>query len=198
MKNKIYKAKKKIISVYAHKHPLMFFAIIFNIFVITAILMSNAIIDDMELLLARNMIFKKPNPELQREVEEMLEGYPMVAMAPYIASEKREVAAYLVAIGKKESAWGKRAPKLDGEDCYNYWGFRRKTARMGSGGHTCFDSPEDAVRIVAWRINQLIKKGYDTPSKMVVWKCGDCTGPEAAGATKWVQDVDLYYQQLTN
>lgn len=190
--------KEKAVEKYAHEHPLMFFALVFNVFVIVVIFVSNAMIDDLDSLVAQKILFKKPNLELQREIEEMLEGYPMVTMAPYIASENREVAAYLIAIGKKESAWGKRAPKLGGKDCYNYWGFRRKRDRMGSGGHTCFDSPEDAVRTVAWRINRLIKKGHDTPSEMIVWKCGDCTGPEAAGAEKWIQDVNLYYQKMIN
>ena len=190
--------KKKIISSYAHEHPLMVFAIVFNVFVITVILMSNAVLDELDVINARRILFNQPNPALQKEVEKILDGYPMVEMAPYIATQNREVAAYLVAIGKKESAWGKRAPKLDGEDCYNYWGFRRQNDRMGSGGHTCFDSPEEAVRIVGKRIKNLVKKGYDTPAKMVVWKCGSCTGPEAAGSGKWIQDVDLYYQQLIN
>lgn len=188
--------KKKIIDGYAHEHPLIFFAIVFNVFVITVIFLSNAVIDEFDMVNARRIIFNQPNPQLQMQVEEMLEGYPMVEMAPYIAQQNKQVAAYLVAIGKKESAWGKRAPKLNGEDCYNYWGFRKKTKRMGSGGHTCFDSPEEAVRIVAKRIKNLVRKGYDTPTEMVLWKCGNCTGPEAAGAGKWIQDVDLYYQKM--
>ncbi len=67
---------------------------------------------------------------------------------------------------------------------------------MGSGGHTCFDSSEEAVRVVGRRIRQLIRQGYDTPAEMVLWKCGRCDGPEAAGAQKWIQYVDFYYQQM--
>ncbi|PID52033.1 MAG: hypothetical protein CR972_03965 [Candidatus Moraniibacteriota bacterium] len=196
MKKKLQKTKKKIISAYAHKHPLLFFMIVFNVFVITVIFVSNAMIDDLDMINAKRILFHQPDPELQREVEIMLAGYPMVEMAPYIAAENRKVAAFLVAIGKKESAWGKRSPKLHGKDCYNYWGFRRKDKKMGSEGHTCFDSPEQAVRIVARRIHHLIKRGYDTPEKMVLWKCGDCTGPESVGAGKWIQDVDLYYKKM--
>jgi hypothetical protein len=196
MKKKMHIIKKKLIRAYAHKHPLIFFAIVFNIFVFFAIFMTNAIIDDFDRIIVQKIFFKKPDPVLQKELEEMLVGYPMATMAPYIASENKRVAAYLVAIGKKESAWGERSPKLDGKDCFNYWGFRRKSERMGSGGHTCFDSPEEAVRIVAWRIDRLIKKGYDTPAEMVIWKCGDCSGPEAVGASKWIRDVDLYYQKM--
>lgn len=190
------KLKQKIIDGYAHEHPLIFFAIIFNIFVITAIFMSNAVIDEFDIIKAKRILFNQPNLELQRQVEEMLEGYPMASMAPYIARENKQVAAYLVAIGKKESSWGEHVPVLNGEDCFNYWGFRKKQDRMGSGGHTCFDSPEEAVYIVAKRIKSLIKKGYDTPTEMVLWKCGRCDGPEAAGASKWIQDVDLYYNKM--
>jgi uncharacterized linocin/CFP29 family protein len=68
---------------------------------------------------------------------------------------------------------------------------------MGSGGHTCFDSPRDAVNTVSRRIKSLIKKGYDTPEKIVVWKCGySCAGHSSASVNKWIQDVDLYYQQM--
>lgn len=158
--------------------------------------MTNAVIDEFDLIDAKRVLLNQPDPRLQAQAEEMLAGYPMVVMAPHIARQNKKVASFLIAIGKKESAWGKRAPKLDGEDCYNYWGFRKKTDRMGSGGHTCFDSPEEAVNIVARRIRALIRRGYDTPTEMVVWKCGDCSGPEAVGAGKWIQDVDYYYQRM--
>jgi hypothetical protein len=71
---------------------------------------------------------------------------------------------------------------------------------MGSGGHTCFDSPQEAVTIVGARISQLVnEENIDTPEKMIVWKCGyDCDGPEAAGSQKWIKDVDYYYRQLIN
>jgi hypothetical protein len=107
------------------------------------------------------------------------------------------VAAFLVAIAKKESGWGKYTPKLNGKECYNYWGFRQKREKMGSGGHTCFNSQEEAVRIVAHRIKRLIRKGYDTPEKIVVWKCGyNCNGHSNVSVNKWIQDVDYYYQQM--
>ncbi len=191
-------SKEKFISCYRHKHPLLFFAIIFNIFVITVILTISAINKDLDLLNAKRILFNQPNPAILADSEEILEGYPMLEMAPYIAKENREVAAFIIAIAKKESAWGKRTPKLNGEECYNYWGFRKKRERMGSGGHTCFDSPEDAVRTIAMRIDDLIDKGYDTPSKMVIWKCGSCNGAARIGSQKWIEDVDHYYQQMIN
>ncbi len=196
MKKKTSRKTKGALYTYAHKHPLMAFMVLFNVFVITAIFMSNAIVNEFDMIAAKRILFNQPDPVLQKEIEDMLAGYPMAEMAPYIATENRTVAAFLVAIGKKESAWGKHAPVLNGEDCFNYWGFRRKGDRMGSGGHTCFDSPEQAVHIVGRRIHRLVKKGYDTPEKMVLWKCGRCTGPEATGAGKWIADVDFYYQKF--
>lgn len=141
--------------------------------------------------------FDQTNPVLLAKTTEMLKGYPMESMAPYIAQQDPQVAAFLIAIGKKESAWGKRAPKLNGRDCYNYWGFRQKRARMGSGGHTCFDSPSEAVKVVSDRIEDLIKKKYDTPREMIVWKCGfSCSGHSSTSVQKWIQDVDYYYNMV--
>lgn len=136
----------------------------------------------------------------EKEINDMVAGYPIERMTKYIAKQDPKVAAFLVAIAKKESAWGERKPILDGEDCFNYWGFRLKSDRMGSGGHTCFDSPEEAVAIVGSRLNHLVnEEKIDTPKEMVIWKCGyACNGPEAAGSEKWIKDVDYYYKQLIN
>ncbi|EKE15907.1 MAG: hypothetical protein ACD_11C00077G0004, partial [uncultured bacterium] len=136
----------------------------------------------------------------EKEINDMVAGYPIERMTKYIAKQDPKVAAFLIAIAKKESAWGERKPVLDGEDCFNYWGFRLKSDRMGSGGHTCFDSPEEAVTIVGSRINHLVnEEKIDTPKEMVIWKCGyRCDGPEASGSEKWIRDVDYYYKQLIN
>ena len=139
---------------------------------------------------------KEVNLELKAKIENITEGYPIKDMASEIAKQDEQVAAFLVAIAKKESAWGKRTPKLKGEECYNYWGFRRKRLLMGSGGHTCFDGPEDAVKTVASRIENLVAKGIDTPREMVLWKCGNCTGPARFGAQKWIADVQMYYDKM--
>jgi hypothetical protein len=140
---------------------------------------------------------KKENA-LEKEIQNMVKGYPIEAMVPEIAKQDKIVAAFLVAIAKKESAWGVRVPVYQGQDCYNYWGWRGKNP-VGSGGHTCFDNPEDAVETVAKRIFTLINEyGRNTPEKMVVWKCGsDCeaTGGQAA-ANKWIADVNLYFKKL--
>ncbi len=136
--------------------------------------------------------------QLEKEIKKMVAGYPIERMTTYIAAQDRQVAAYLVSIAKKESNWGKRAPVLAGKDCFNYWGFRLKTEAMGSGGHTCFENPRQAVKTVSRRIAQLVEEEkIDTPREMVVWKCGyRCDGPERFGADKWISDVSFYYNRL--
>ncbi len=136
---------------------------------------------------------------LEKEIYTMVKGYPIEKMVPYIAKQDRTVAAFMVAIAKKESNWGRRVPLRDGEDCYNYVGYRGQRERMGTGGHTCFNSPEDAVNTIAKRIATLVEENdRDTAAKMVVWKCGSscaATGGQEA-ANKWISDVDMYFQQL--
>ena len=139
---------------------------------------------------------KEVDRALEKKIRNLTKGYPIEEMAPEIAKQDDEVAAFLVAIAKKESNWGKRTPKYKGKECYNYWGFRKKRLLMGSGGHTCFDGPEDAVKTVANRIENLVAKGIDTPREMVLWKCGRCNGPASAGAGKWIADVSLYYNKM--
>ena len=139
-----------------------------------------------------------PPTALENDIQSLVDGYPIEAMSEEIAKNDRIVAAFVVAIAKKESNWGKRAPKLDGKDCYNYWGFREKRDRMGSGGHTCFNSRRDAVRSVSKRIENLMYE-YDrnTPREMIVWKCGySCAGHSDVSVDKWVSDVDYYYHKL--
>ena len=134
---------------------------------------------------------------LEKEIYGVVKGHPIEKMVPYIAKQDRTVAAFIVAIARKESGWGEHYPVLNGEDCYNYWGYRGQRDKMGTGGHTCFDSPQDAVDTVAKRIKTLAEEnGRDTPAKMVVWKCGGscaATGGQAA-ANKWISDVDSIFQ----
>jgi hypothetical protein len=139
----------------------------------------------------------QPTP-LERDIRAMVAGYPIAAMSEEIARHDRRVAAFVIAIAKKESNWGKRVPTLDGKNCYNYWGFREQRERMGTGGHTCFDNPRDAVRSVSERIETLMYE-YDrnTPQDMIVWKCGySCDGHSEASVKKWIRDVDYYFRQL--
>lgn len=134
--------------------------------------------------------------EFEGEIKKMVKGYPIEKMTPYIAEKDRIVAAFLVGIAKKESNWGKRVPVLNGEDCYNYWGYRGIRKRMGTGGHTCFDSREDAVDTVAKRIEFLVKeKNLNTPAKMSIWKCGSACNKDGQ-VGKWISDVDLYFKKV--
>jgi hypothetical protein len=135
----------------------------------------------------------------EEKIRQMTKGYPIEKMAPLIAKKDPIVAAFIVSIAKKESNWGKRVPVYKGNDCYNYWGFRAKREKMGTGGHTCFDSPKDAVDSVARRMEKLIyDEKFDTPQKMVSpWKCGyDCSWDKPANVAKWVSDVEMYYSKL--
>jgi len=136
---------------------------------------------------------------LEDEAEKMVEGYPIEKMLPYILKQDPEVAKYLIAMAKQESQWGKRVPVLNGQDCYNYWGFRSKRKLMGSGGHTCFNSRKDAVETVGRRIHELIYE-YDrkTAERLIVWKCGSsCAGHSPEGVSRWIGTVDTYYQRLS-
>ena len=148
---------------------------------------------------AKENLKSEKKEELEEEIMKMVEGYPIEDMVEYIAEKDRTVAAFLIGIGKKESNWGKRVPVLNGQDCYNYWGYRGIRKLMGTGGHTCFNSRKDAVDTVAKRLETLIDEyGRNTPEEMVVWKCGSscaATGGQAA-ANKWISDVDMYFKEL--
>jgi hypothetical protein len=135
---------------------------------------------------------------LKKEILAMVKGYPIEKMVPYIIKKDRKVAALVVAIARKESGWGEHVPVLNGQDCFNYWGYRGLREKMGTGGHTCFDSPEDAVDTIAKRIEFLVSsEKLNTPEKMVVWKCGyDCSWDSKTAVAKWISDVDYYFKKL--
>lgn len=127
----------------------------------------------------------------------MTAGYPISNMSEYIARFDPETAAYLVSIAKKESNWGRRIPVAEGKDCFNYWGFRDPDNREGSDGHTCFQSPEQAVRTVGKRIQKLVHTyKRETPKEMAVWKCGSACDFADDSVGKWVSDVDLYREEF--
>lgn len=126
----------------------------------------------------------------------MAKGYPIEEMAPFIAGKNKKVAAFLVAIAKKESNWGVHSPKKQGKNCFNYWGYRGPENPTASG-YSCFSSPRQAVNVVGKRINSLVSQKVDTPREMVMWKCGDaCTRSGARGEAKWVRDVGFYYDKV--
>jgi hypothetical protein len=136
---------------------------------------------------------------LTQEMTKMVKGYPIEQMIPYIARQDKVVAAFMIAIAKQESDWGVHVPvDPDGNDCFNYWGFRGKNP-IGTGGHSCFASREDAVNTVAKRLQFLVSnEKITTPDKMVVvWKCGyDCSWSSPASVDQWVYAVNMYFQKL--
>jgi len=139
---------------------------------------------------------KKQDSKEKTLAEEMVSGHPIEKMLSFIYQKDKKVAAYLLAIGNKESKWGTYSPQKDGRDCFNYWGYRGSYNQTESG-YSCFDSPEQAVKEVGGKIEKLLAQNISTPSEMVVWKCGaSCAGHDPGGVKKWISDVDYYYQML--
>lgn len=134
--------------------------------------------------------------EFQNKISNLTKGYPIERMAPFIASRDKKVATFLVSIAKKESNWGRVSPKKGGKECWNFWGYRG-TYNQTASGYSCFDSPQQAVRVVGGRMQELVDQDLDTPRKIAVWKCGyDCSWDNPAQINKWVSDVGFYYQKI--
>ena len=148
------------------------------------------------------IVFDQTNPRqalLESRVARMVEGYPIAQMTEVIAKQDKTTAAFLVGIGKKESNWGKRVPRDEaGADCFNYWGYRGAGSRGIAMGHGCFGSPEEAVGIVAGRLDTLIAEyQFRTAAEMVVWKCGwSCDGHSNESVKKWIADVGYYKKKI--
>jgi len=138
----------------------------------------------------------KAPAKMAKNIGKVVSDYPIEKMIPYIAKQDKKVAAFLVAIAKKESNWGVHTPKKDGKECFNYWGYRGKENTTDSG-YSCFDSRAQAVNIVGKRIKKLVAQDIDTPREMLVWKCGgNCSAETGQGASKWIRDVDFYYKKM--
>ena len=134
--------------------------------------------------------------DLEKEITEMVKGYPIEKMVPEIAKHDRVVAAFIIGIARQESGWGVHVPVYDGHDCYNYWGYRGFNP-VGTGGHTCFASPQEAVDTVAKRIQFLVDNNkLNTPEKMIVWKCGDCSWDNRNDMQIWINSVSTYFDKL--
>ncbi|MFA5986923.1 MAG: hypothetical protein WC819_06275 [Parcubacteria group bacterium] len=132
---------------------------------------------------------------------EVTEGHPIQKMLPYILEQDPEVAKYFIAISKQESGFGERVPLLNGQDCYNYLGYRGRRKLMGTGQHTCFNSRKDAVETICKRLHTLIyDNDQDTARELVgTWKCGskDCAGHSKESVDRWVSTVGSTYDQLS-
>jgi len=153
----------------------------------------------MQLLMSPSVTLKEDTKQsiLKAQLTDILTGTPMENMIEPISEQNQTVAAFLVGIALKESQFGKHSPKLNGQDCYNYWGYRGIRQKMGTGGHTCFDSPEDAVETVAKRLNTLVEQGRTTPQKMIIWKCGlSCASHSPQSVSKWISDVSIYFDKI--
>ena len=172
--------------------------IVLIIFVLTYLTLQHMIAEDKDLYATARPQVRIITP-LEKQITSLVKGYPIEKMTPYIAMQDPKVAAFIIGIAKKESNWGKRRPVFAGNDCYNYWGFRMKAEKMGSGGHTCFNSPKEAVDTIALRINELVnEENINTPKKMVIWKCGyGCQDqPKNLSEEKWIRDVNIYYSKF--
>lgn len=153
-----------------------------------------------EIEILSQFIEEEKQEKFETEVRRMVAGYPIESMVPFILEKDRITATFLIGIAKKESNWGRRVPVLEGQDCYNYWGFRAKRRLMGTGGHTCFNGKKDAVDSVSKRIESLIYEyERNTPKEMIVWKCGySCAGHSPESVRKWIADVEGYYNALND
>lgn len=136
----------------------------------------------------------------EKKLYSIVGNAPIKEMVPYIAQkEDRRVAALVVGIAKKESDWGRHAPSKNGETCYNFWGYKGAGSRGTAMGYGCFASAKEGVEAIAGRIQELVNKKVDNPTRMVVWKCGSsCAGHDPAGVQKWISDVSLYFNKIIN
>ena len=137
-----------------------------------------------------------PPSAFEKKIDATVTGYPIERMSPYIAGKDKKVATFLLAIAKKESNWGKFSPKKNGQQCWNFWGYRGSENPTPSG-YSCFRSPGQAVNVVGSRIQELVDANIDTPREMAVWKCGyDCSWDNPGAVDKWVADVGYYYKKI--
>ncbi|MBP9751383.1 MAG: hypothetical protein KBD19_00790 [Candidatus Moranbacteria bacterium] len=160
---------------------------------------TDAIRNCEEIVSGKDIFVSNDRSELEAEIRALVSGYPIEAMATFIASYDREIAALLIGIAKKESDWGKRVPLDDvGKDCFNYWGYKGAGSRGIGMGHGCFGSPEEAVSTVGNRLAELVAiRNTSDPANMIIWKCGSsCAGHSPESVRKWIADVDLYYRKL--
>jgi hypothetical protein len=136
--------------------------------------------------------------DLNKKISPIIDGTPMSAMKDEILKRDKPVAAFLVGIAMKESKFGRYSPKKNGEDCFNYWGYRGRENTTASG-YSCFDSPEHAIKVVGDRIESMVKRGANTPAEMISWKCGSsCAGHDPASVKKWITDVGIHYYQINS
>lgn len=94
----------------------------------------------------------KAPSRVEKDIKKLVRGYPIEEMAPYIAGKNKKVAAFLVAIAKKESNWGVYSPKKEGKELFQLLGVSRTgkpdSFRIQSffispaGGEYCWEKSE--------------------------------------------------------
>lgn len=141
---------------------------------------------------------EKESNDFENKLYDVVGNAPIKEMVPFIAKHDQRVAALIVGIAKKESNWGHASPSKNGSTCYNYWGYKGAGSRGTAMGYGCFASAEEGVNVIGKRIGELVNKNLNTPSKMVVWKCGSaaCAGHDPQSVRKWISDVDMYYRKV--
>jgi hypothetical protein len=152
-----------------------------------------------ELATASTSLTDKNNSnQLTEKLYGMVGETPIKDMVPFISKREQRVAAFLVGIAKKESSFGLASPSKDGQTCYNYWGYKGEGKRGTGMGYACFASAEEAIQTVGDRLEVLVNKDRNTPSRMVdTWKCGkSCAGDP--GAPSWTSTVAIYFDQIVN
>lgn len=143
--------------------------------------------------------FPNRHAALEKNVRELVNGFPIEQMSTLISERNKTTASFLVGIAKKESNWGKRVPRSeDGRDCFNYWGYRGEGSRGIAMGHACFGSPEEAIGVVGGRIDTFVREyHFDTAEELIVWKCGwSCDGHSSVSVKKWIADVGYYSRKV--
>jgi len=187
----------KIHQISLHSRKLVLLGLIAIVLVMDLSIMDSNAKFSRDLSFNSMVTYASPTPWMKK-ARAMVKGTPMEAMLPYISDREKNTTAFLISVAKKESNWGKHSPKLAGNNCYNYWGYRGHTGNETPSGYTCFSSPEEAIDTVGDRFSNLINDGnFNTPSKMIVWKCGyDCSWDDPAATKKWVKDVNHYYQKF--
>jgi hypothetical protein len=138
------------------------------------------------------------NSDFASKIYAIVGDAPIKEMIPFISKRNEKVAAFLVGIAKKESSFGSASPSKNGENCYNYWGYKGSAGNGSVNGYACFDSAEEAIETVGDRIEVLVNKDRNTPERMVnTWKCGtSCKGD--LGAPGWVSTVALYFNKIVS
>lgn len=146
-----------------------------------------------------NSDIAKSNINLSDKIYQIVGEAPIKEMIPFISMRDSRVAAFLVGIAKKESGFGKASPSKDGQDCYNYWGYKGQGGRGSVLGYSCFASAEEAVETVGNRIQKLVEQNHTTPARMVVWKCGSsCDWDKPANVQSWISGVAQDFNKLVD